>query len=880
MRAALYARVSTERQERQQTIDSQLAVLRAWAEPNGHAVADEHVFRDEGYSGGRLDRPSLDALRDAVRDGAVQQVAVLAPDRLARRYAYQVLLLEEFRRAGCEVVFLHHPISDDPNDQRLLQIQGAIAEYERAVLGERFRRGKLQRARSGQYLGGRAPYGYRYVPRHDAVPGHLVVDEGEAELVRTLYGWLVEEQTTIRQILKRLNAGPWLPRSGRHAWSASTVHHILADPVYTGTAYANRYTCVPPSRPRRPGRGPRSGEATCRKLRPREQWIAIPVPALVEQDTWERAQAQLARNAALSFRNNARHNYMLRCLLTCEACGLAMHGVTQAATKTKPARQYYECSGKDCVLSARTAACPSRSIRAGEIEPVVWDHVAGLLADPDRLLAQFDHLAAAVEAGSAHERAADQLARTRLERTARADKRLLDAYQAGAVSLAELTERRRQLAGERLALERQQQERVRLREQRLRADAVRTDLAAFCRRIRSRLDEATFDDKQALLQLVVERIIVGDGRLEIRHVIPLRPPATPAGNTGADGPPQPSGRLRTDRANGAPLRGHIGPQRRKGALQTCGPVHDQELRCAQATSNQIVEHAAPRRLALTSHVAHREQHLLPVAAHAEHHQERDRGRLPVQPDPHDRAVQDQADNRLPGGGALIPGLPVRAHLAPGAADHVFAHLSLEQRGQRTLDPARVGAGQVGARDQRLHLSGYPGVAGQSGAAPFLGASALVPHPRAGHADPHRAERAEKLPLAGSVPVALRLRRPLVPAAAQGLRQLLFQQRLDEPAHPGADSCLDRVKPGLSRERPHAVRLRRRAILFHGVVSTGARTPVWLVATNRRLRRQTIPPPLRRHPYDPGWTLSPIPSRPHHPGSRQEPSTFRGGFQNS
>src|SRR5918911_1727804 len=136
MRAAIYARVSTERQERQQTIDSQLA-----------------------------------ALRDAVRDAPIDIVAVLSPDRLARKYAYQVLLLEEFRRAGCEIAFLHRPISDDPNDQLLLQIQGAIAEYERAVLAERFRRGKLQRARGGQYLvGGRPPYGYRYVPTREGVP--------------------------------------------------------------------------------------------------------------------------------------------------------------------------------------------------------------------------------------------------------------------------------------------------------------------------------------------------------------------------------------------------------------------------------------------------------------------------------------------------------------------------------------------------------------------------------------------------------------------------------------------------------------------------------------------------------------------------------------
>jgi site-specific DNA recombinase len=143
MLAAIYARVSTERQERQQTITSQLAALRAWAEAEGHELNEEHVFHDEGFSGARLDRPGLDSLRDAVRDGAVTLVGVLAPDRLARKYAYQALLLEEFRRAGCTVAFLNHPISDDPGDQLLLQIQGAVAEYERALLSERFRRGKL-----------------------------------------------------------------------------------------------------------------------------------------------------------------------------------------------------------------------------------------------------------------------------------------------------------------------------------------------------------------------------------------------------------------------------------------------------------------------------------------------------------------------------------------------------------------------------------------------------------------------------------------------------------------------------------------------------------------------------------------------------------------
>ena len=161
MRAAIYARVSTGRQERDQAIDGQLTALRQWLQEQGHALRPEHVFTDEGYSGSRLDRPGLDRLRDAARAGEFDVLAVHSPDRLARKYAYQVLLLEELRKPACEVFFVHHPISDDPHDQLLLQIQGAIAEYERALLGERFRRGKLQKARAGQWTAGKVPYGYR-----------------------------------------------------------------------------------------------------------------------------------------------------------------------------------------------------------------------------------------------------------------------------------------------------------------------------------------------------------------------------------------------------------------------------------------------------------------------------------------------------------------------------------------------------------------------------------------------------------------------------------------------------------------------------------------------------------------------------------------------
>ena len=268
MRAAIYARVSTGRQERDQTIDGQRTALRPGATEQGHELRPEHVFTDEGYSGARLDRPALDRLRDAAREGELDVLAVYSPDRLARKYAYQVLLLEELRKAGCAVAFVQRPVTDDPHDQLLLQIQGAVAAYERAVLGERFRRGKLQKARAGQWTAGKVPYGYRYVPRRDGVPGHLLIDEAEAEVVRMLYRWLIDEHMTVRQI-----PNAWPPaRGGRAAAggcgpprssTASSPTRSIPAPA-TSTATPSMPRAGPGRMARTPGSGPVAARARAR----------------------------------------------------------------------------------------------------------------------------------------------------------------------------------------------------------------------------------------------------------------------------------------------------------------------------------------------------------------------------------------------------------------------------------------------------------------------------------------------------------------------------------------------------------------------------------------------------------------------------------------
>ncbi len=189
--AALYARVSSEQQERERTIDSQLEALRGLAQSRGWSIPNELVYRDEGFSGSRLDRPGLDRLRDAASAGRFSRLLVYCPDRLARNYVHQQVLLEELQHRGVEVEFAERPLSDRPEDRLLAQMQGAFAEYERTKILERTRRGRLYKARMGLWLNwGTPPYGYRLLPREKHSPMTPVVDEAEATWVRQMFAWV------------------------------------------------------------------------------------------------------------------------------------------------------------------------------------------------------------------------------------------------------------------------------------------------------------------------------------------------------------------------------------------------------------------------------------------------------------------------------------------------------------------------------------------------------------------------------------------------------------------------------------------------------------------------------------------------------------------
>jgi site-specific DNA recombinase len=525
IRAAIYARVSSDAQVKGNTIASQLEALaqRVWSD--GLELDPELRFVDDGYSGSTLVRPALERLRDQAAAGGFDRLYVHSPDRLTRSYVYQMLLVDELGRCGVELVFLNHEIGKTPEDHLLLQMQAMMAEYERAKILERCRRGKLHSARAGRVSAiGRAPFGYRYISKAEGGgAARWEVDPEEAATIEQMFRWMGLEGCSLAVIGRRLKRQGVRTQSGRENWHSRTIARMLENRAYTGSTCFGK-TCSGERRARlRSHRGqpeqPRRVRSVLRTAA--EDQIPIAVPALVSEELFDAVQERLLENRKRNRRPPEGVRYLLQGLVVCRRCGYAYcgHSITCMSKSNGCVKyQYYFCSGSTSQRGEGASACGNKSVRMELLDAAVWDDVRGLLAEPGRVEAEYRRR---LEGGGSETGARGGSVVKMIGTAKRRISRLIDAYEDGLMEKSEF-EPRITRARERLAQlegEARAEEDRAASEQELRL--VIGQLEGFAERVEAGLGAADWETRREVIRALVKRVEIDE--TEVRIVYKVSP---------------------------------------------------------------------------------------------------------------------------------------------------------------------------------------------------------------------------------------------------------------------------------------------------------------------------------------------------------------------
>ncbi|MFA6094657.1 MAG: recombinase family protein [Candidatus Paceibacterota bacterium] len=370
---AVYGRVSTSNQENEGTIETQLSSVREFAKANGLLIVKEYL--DEGWSGDTLVRPNLDQLRQDANKKVWEAVLVYDPDRIARRYSYQELVMDELKEKSIEVIFVTVSAPKNPEDKILHGVRGLFAEYERAKITERFRLGRVRKAREGHIIASEAPYGYTFIPKKDGRHGYYEINTSEIDNLKKIFSFVGDDRMTIKGVVRKLQELGIPPRkSKRGVWNTSTIGTLLKNKTYIGEGhYASTYAVVP-EKPIKINCYKKI-KKTSRRTRPEEEWIKIPTPVIIDKDLFARVQEQLKINFAQSKRNKI-NKYLLSSKIAC-VCGCKRVGEGPQHGRYL----YYRCTNRQRNFPL-PPTCSQKGIDAQIVDRLVWEKFLALMSSP------------------------------------------------------------------------------------------------------------------------------------------------------------------------------------------------------------------------------------------------------------------------------------------------------------------------------------------------------------------------------------------------------------------------------------------------------------------------------------------------------------------
>jgi len=509
---ATYSRVSTSHQEEQQTIQNQLNALKEFAEKNNYTIVENYI--DDGWSGDILARPALDKLRNDAKNKIWEAVLIYDPDRLARRYSYQELVMDELQEAGIEIIFITIPAPKNSEEKILHGVRGLFAEYERAKIAERFRLGKIRKAKEGHIMTTKPLYGYNYIPKQGNTHGYYEINPEEARVVKMIFSWMANDGMTLRAIIKKLQQLGIKPRySKKGVWNTSTLTTMLRHRAYIGEAHWGSSYAVVPEKPLKHEKYRRI-KKTSRRMRPREEWIIIPVPSILEPKLFEKASRQLKSNFALCNRNK-RNEYLLAGKIEC-ICGRKRGG---EGYYNKP-NLYYRCTDRTLNFPL-PAKCEEGGINARVADELVWEKVAGLMSSKELLTEQVNRWLNSKQTKAKSAFVDVEALKKEVVKLNEQVERYNKGYGAGIFSLEQLKDYidplRERTDGLKLQIATATSEANQTRLE----TPNKSEVEAFAAKAKKTLHNLKFETKRAIILNTVEKIIASKEHLRVIGYLPL-----------------------------------------------------------------------------------------------------------------------------------------------------------------------------------------------------------------------------------------------------------------------------------------------------------------------------------------------------------------------
>ncbi len=520
---AIYARVSTIKQEDDGTIETQLMALREYAEKNNLKIVKEYI--DDGWSGDTLERPEIDRMRLEIKEAIFDAVLTYDRDRIARRYSYQELVIDEVLEAGKEMLYVTTVSPKNGEEKILTGVKGLFAEYERMKITERMRLGKLRKIKAGHLLGtGESLYGYTYhktIYNNGVVvqQGYYTINEEEIKNVRLIFDLVGNHGYTIYKVIEKLYEMGIKPRkSKKGTWANSTLRTMLRNTAYVGKARWNSSVSTVAKNPHKTEKYRRQ-KKTSKKILPKEEWQFVDIPQSIDSELFNRVQEQLTSNFKNCNRNKV-NNYLVGNLIYCP-CGERRCG---SGVNKDRKNLYYRCNDK-VTSYPLPKKCFEQALIVQDVDEVVWNKVSNLLTNEDLLTQQYERWRKEI---SSNDHLPSRSTSTLSEEIAKRENELdryNKAYGAGAYSLEEL---QRYMEPAKLHILKLQKE---LEEVQKENDISKNQIIHNPQKsiqemidiVKNHINQLSFEQKRGIILKTVSKVVGTREKLTIAGFVPLNP---------------------------------------------------------------------------------------------------------------------------------------------------------------------------------------------------------------------------------------------------------------------------------------------------------------------------------------------------------------------